>query len=103
MTKRLFILALAAILISIGIGPAAASSETLRCGSKIIITGMSMDEVRKFCGSPTSQRSEEIPVRSGNRVTGTTEMHYWTYRRGSGQKPATLKFDQEKLVSITYD
>jgi len=82
--------------------PAAASGDTLRCGSKIVSTGMSMDEVRKYCGEPTSQRVEEIPVRSGGRVTGTTEMHYWTYRRGSGQKPATLEFDQDRLVSITY-
>ena len=25
-----------------------------------------------------------------------------TYRRGSGQKPATLQFDNDILVSITY-
>lgn len=89
-------------LLSFANGPAAARGETLRCGSKIVTTGMTMTEVRKLCGEPTSQRVEEIPVRSGGRVTGTTEMHYWTYRRGSGQKAATLQFDQEKLVSITY-
>jgi len=83
--------------------PATAAGDTLRCGSKIVNTGMSMDEVRKYCGEPTAQKVEEIPVRSGGHVTGTTEMHYWTYRRGSGQKPATLEFDQDRLVSITYE
>ena len=102
MMKRISVIVFAWLLLAIGADPATARGETLRCGSKIINAGMSMDEVRKFCGEPTSQRTEEIPVRSGNRVTGTTEMHYWTYRRGSG-KPATLQFDQEKLVSITYD
>lgn len=83
-------------------GPAAAR-DTLRCGSKIVNTGITMDEVRKFCGEPTSIRVEEVPVRSGNRVTGTTEMHYWTYRRGNSQKPATLLFDKDTLISITYE
>ena len=83
-------------------GPAAAR-DTLRCGSKIVNTGITMDEVRKFCGEPTSKRVEEVPVRSGNRVTGTTDMHYWTYRRGNSQKPATLLFDKDTLVSITYE
>ena len=82
---------------------AATARDTLRCGSKIVNTGITMDEVRKFCGEPTSKRVEEVPVRSGNRVTGTTEMHYWTYRHGNGQKPATLLFDQDTLVSITYE
>jgi len=84
-------------------GATAARNETLRCGSKIITIGMSTDDVRKYCGAPTSERIEEVPVRSGNRVTGTTQMWYWTYNRGSGQKPATLQFDQATLVSITYD
>lgn len=100
--KRLILTLLATTTLIFAAAPAAASGDTLRCGSKIVRTGMSMDEVRKYCGEPTSQRVEEIPVRSGGRVTGTTEMHYWTYRRGSGQKPATLEFDQDRLVSITY-
>lgn len=89
-------------LLLINPGPAVAIGETLRCGSKIVTVGMSMEEVRKFCGEPTSRRVEEIPVRSGRRVTGTTKIHYWTYRRGSGQKPATLEFDRETLVRIAY-
>ena len=77
-----------------------AAQETLRCGSKIVKTGMSMEEVLKYCGEPTSKEIEEHDVRSGNRVTGVTEMHIWTYNRGSSQPPAVLKFDVDKLMSI---
>jgi hypothetical protein len=78
-----------------------AAQDTLRCGSKIVKTGMSMDEVLKYCGEPNSREIEEHDVRSGNRVTGTTELHIWTYNRGSSQAPAVLEFDVDKLMSIT--
>ena len=81
---------------------AAAAGATLRCGSKIIKTGMMMDEVQKFCGEPTSTEVIEHDVRSGNRVTGTTYENIWTYRRGSN-KPAKLHFDNDKLLSIKYE
>ena len=45
---------------------------------------------------------EEQEVRAGNRVVGKTEIHFWRYNRMSGQNTAVLKFDQEKLMSITY-
>lgn len=82
-------------------GPALGARETLRCSSKIITTGMMMDEVLKSCGEPHSRDTEEVPVRSGNRVTGSTKIHTWVYQR-SGGKPASLTFDQDKLVSIKY-
>ena len=83
------------------ISPVFAARDTLRCGGKLVKTGMTMDEVLKFCGEPQTREVEEVPVRSGNRVTGTTETHIWTYRR-SGGKPASLTFDQDTLVSIEY-
>jgi len=79
-----------------------ASAESLRCGSKIVDVGMSMNEVKKFCGKPSSTSVEEHDVRSGNRVVGTTQLHIWRYNRSSGQKTAVLEFDQEKLMSISY-
>ena len=79
-----------------------ASAESLRCGSKIVDVGMSMDEVKKFCGKQSSTSVEEHDVRSGNRVVGTTQLHIWRYNRSSGQKTAVLEFDQEKLMSISY-
>ncbi len=80
-----------------------AFADTLRCGSKIVETGMSMDEVKKYCGSPSATSVEERDVRSGNRVVGTTQFHTWRYNRMSGQSTAVLEFDQKKLMSIKYE
>ena len=94
-------LAILATLVFIGAPPAFA--DTLRCGSKIVETGMSMDEVKKYCGAPSSTSVEERDVRSGNRVVGTTQFHTWRYNRMSGQATAVLEFDQQKLMSIEYE
>jgi len=79
-----------------------ASAETLRCGSKIVDVGMSMAEVNKYCGNPSSKTVEEHDVRSGNRVVGKTQLHIWRYNRSSGQNAAILEFDQDRLMSIKY-
>ena len=92
------ILALAAFLLF----GTSANAESLRCGSKIVDVGMSMDEVRKYCGKPSSTAVEEHDVRAGNRVVGKTQLHIWRYNRSSGQNTAVLEFDQEKLMSISY-
>lgn len=81
---------------------AANAADTLRCGSKIVETGMTMAEVENYCGSPNSSETIDQDVRSGNRVVGTTQVHKWTYDRASGQNAAVLEFDQEKLLSITF-
>ncbi len=82
--------------------PALAERDTLRCGSQIVKIGMTMDEILQACGEPNTRKIEEIPVRSGNRVTGTTEIQTWVFERPGG-KPASLVFDQESLVSIKYE
>ena len=78
------------------------AAETLRCGSKTVKTGMTITEVEKYCGKPSSSEVEEHDVRAGNRVVGTTQLHIWTYNRASGQKAAVLEFDQDRLLSIKY-
>lgn len=81
----------------------ASADDTLRCGGKIVGTGMTMSDVRKYCSNPSSSSIEEQDVRSGNRVAGKTQVHTWRYARGSGQITAVLEFDQEKLMSIRYE
>ena len=81
----------------------AAAQDTLRCGSKIVQTGMTMAEVKEHCGNPTSTEIVEQDVRAGPRVVGTTQIHIWRYDRGSTQRTAVLEFDQEELKSITYE
>ena len=81
----------------------ASADDTLRCGSKIVQTGMTMEEVKKYCGNPSSTAIEEQDVHAGPRVVGKTQVHFWRYNRGSGQRTAVLEFDQQKLMSITYE
>lgn len=94
---------IAALLVILLISTTAHANDTLRCGSKIVDTGMSMDEVKKYCGTPSSTEVEEHDVRSGNRVVGKTQLNIWRYNRSSQQKTAVLQFDQQKLMSIKYE
>ena len=94
-------LAMIVMLTCVGVSPVFA--DTLRCGSKIVETGMTMTDVKKYCGQPSSTSVEDRDVRSGNRVVGTTQFHTWRYNRMSGQNTAVLEFDQEKLMSINYE
>ena len=81
----------------------ATADDTLRCGSKIVKTGMTMTEVKKYCGNPSSTSIEEQAVHAGPRVVGTTQIHTWRYNRSTGQRTAVLEFDLEKLKSIIYE
>ena len=90
--------AVAAILCACMLPVVVTAADTLRCGSKIITLGMSADEVLRHCGEPAKREVEQQDVRSGNRVTGTTEVHIWTYRRAGAEK--VLRFDQDRLIAI---
>lgn len=84
--------------IVLGLTTATAGADSMRCGGKVISIGMSMSEVLQYCGEPASKEIEEHDVRSGNRVTGTTQLHRWTYSDYS--RVRVLEFDQDKLLSI---
>ena len=84
---------------------AAAADDTFHCGSKLVDTTMSRDEIRRSCGEPTSTTEEDIPqqVRRANGTTyvsGTIHVETWTYDRGSSKFPAVLRFEDGKLVRI---
>ena len=83
----------------------AAADDTFHCGSKLVDTTMSRDEIRRSCGEPTSTTEEDIPqqVRRANGTTyvsGTIHVETWTYDRGSSKFPAVLRFEDGKLVRI---
>ena len=82
----------------IALSGASLADESFRCGSKLIVPGMSQAEVLQHCGDPASRSTEKQDVRSGNRVTGQTEVHRWTYESYSVTR--VLVFDQDQLVSI---
>lgn len=77
---------------------AVVADANLRCGSKIIVVGMTQAEVRAHCGEPLAEDVEDHDVRSGQRVVGRTAVHRWTYE--SGGATHVLVFDQDRLVSI---
>ena len=92
-STRQFVLAAA-----LSLAVTAAGAESMRCGSKVISPGMSMAEVLRHCGEPTSKEVEDHDIRSGNRIIGTTQLHRWTY--SSYTRVRVLEFDQDKLLSI---
>jgi hypothetical protein len=78
----------------------AAAEETLRCGSKIVTIGMTTADVLKYCGSPSTKKTEEIDIFNGDQLVGKTQLRRWTYARGWAGKAKILEFDQDKLVKI---
>lgn len=76
----------------------AVADDNLRCGSKLIVTGMTQAEVLELCGPPTSTSEEDVPVRSGNQVVGATKTYHWTYQTYGATR--VLVFDLDVLKSI---
>jgi len=93
--SRIRVLAVLACVATVG---TAAADDGFRCGSKIVVTGMTQAEVLDYCGAPTSQSEDVAPVRSANQVVGTTTSYRWTYASFSATR--VLVFDQDKLVAI---
>ena len=88
---------LAALLVCAAAMPASAD-ETFTCGGQIIQPGMSQAAVLAQCGEPTSKTETQVPVRSGNMVSGMTTESRWTYASYSSTR--VLVFDADNLVSI---
>jgi hypothetical protein len=86
------------VLVSALVAHASSADETIRCGSKIITTGMTRAEVQQYCGKPASEAVENVDVRSGKRVVGKTKVYHWTYEIAGTTK--VLVFDQDTLKSI---
>jgi Protein of unknown function (DUF2845) len=74
------------------------ADDSLRCGGKLIVTGMTQADVLQFCGTPDSTSEESLPVRSGNQVVGETRTYRWTYASYGATR--VLVFDQDVLKSI---
>ena len=96
--KRLFLI----IFLSIPVSAIYAADPVMRCRSKLIQSGMASDEVKKHCGAPDQQSTEERPVFSGNRRTGTYTVELWQYDRGRGQSPAVLEVEAGQVKKITF-
>ncbi len=74
------------------------ADDSFRCGSRLIVTGMTQAEVLELCGPPLSNSEEAVPVRSGNQVVGETKTSRWTYESYGATR--VLVFDLDVLKSI---
>lgn len=92
-TGRLFLLAAC-----LAVGAPVFADSNLRCGSKLVVTGMTQAEVLTHCGPPLTQAEEKVPIRSGNQVVGETTTHRWTYVSSGATR--VLVFDLDVLKSI---
>lgn len=67
----------------------AVADETMRCGSWIVTSSASQDELLKKCGAPTSKDVATQDVyapninNKGTRKIGVTTTERWTYDRGT--------------------
>ena len=86
------------VLSAIAAAGSAVADDTWRCGSKLVEIGMTRTEVLEYCGTPTEQAEEVIPVRNNSQVGAKTTKYLWTYKSYSATR--VLVFDQDKLVSI---
>ena len=89
---------LLAVVASLAAVAPAVADDNFRCGSKLVVTGMTQAEVLEFCGPPMSKSEEKIPVRSGNQVVGETTTYRWTYASYGATR--VLVFDLDVLMSI---
>ncbi len=83
----------------------ASADETIRCGSSIVNSSLSVAEIVSKCGEPASKqvREEDVRVRTANGasvVIGTTVIEEWTYDRGSQAAPIRVTIVDGKVRSI---
>lgn len=90
--------ALAIALFAVSSAGAVHAGDTMRCGSQVVSTGMTKDEVLDACGKPDQAEDIVQPVRAGKQVVGQTTQSRWTY--SSSTVTRVLVFDQERLISI---
>jgi len=112
--KRIYIVLLALFLAAAPLHSSFAS-EGMRCGSKLIDDGDTIEEVRAKCGEPSSVSHRTIlrrPVfyRHGQRYSYGTEMvevpvEYWTYNFGPNKLMRRIRFVDglvEEIETLDY-
>lgn len=99
MNSRLFLAA--ALLAAFSSG---ASAETFRCGSRVVSSQVSVEELLQHCGAPSSRTSSTEDVRARNHgisvVVGQTTTERWIYERGTSASPMVVTIVDGKIKSI---
>ena len=87
----------------------AASADTLRCGSRLISEGDTIEKVRQYCGEPVATKrtwitrqprfeygGQEIPFEG----TEDVPVDLWTYDFGANKLMRRIRFVAGKVDSI---
>lgn len=88
---------------------AAASAESLRCGSVLIQPGDDAWYVLEKCGEPTAWTAFTVPAMARNVDSdvyqiGLTRADRWLYRRDFGQFPAVLTIGADgRVAAIEFE
>jgi hypothetical protein len=85
------------------------NADTLRCGSKLVSEGDSIDKVQQYCGEPTATKrtwitrqprfeygGQEIPFEGSEDVP----VDLWTYDFGPNKLMRRIRFVAGKVESI---
>jgi hypothetical protein len=96
MRFRTAICALLVIVPSIGL-----SDESFRCGTWLVSADMSVADLLKKCGKPTSQEASTADVRNEHGVkVGTSTTEIWRYERGSTAAPMIVTIVDGQIQDI---
>jgi len=85
---------------------AASADESFRCGNSIASSDMTVEELLKKCGEPTTRKTEIQDVMVRNRdhgimtKQGTTKIETWTYDRGAQAKPMVVTIVDGRIKSM---
>jgi len=81
--------------------PDSSRAGSLRCGTKIVITGDSISRLLESCGQPVLKYKAKESIRADGRrqATGVTN---WVYARGS-KKNMVVSVRSGKVVRIALD
>jgi len=85
---------------------AGSADETFRCGKWIVSSDLSVPDLLKKCGEPTTVKTEVQDVMARNRdhglmtKQGETTIETWTYDRGPQAKPMVVTIIDGKIKSI---
>ena len=92
--------------LSILTGAATASADSMRCGTKLLTDGDTLDKVEALCGPPAAVERREILRPYGYNRGITVHSSYevsvelWTYNFGPNKLMYRLRFEDGLLVDV---
>lgn len=98
--------ALVASLALLSVCTAAPAEEAMRCGNSVVTTPISLEELLRKCGEPTSKEVSTEDIRTAgkpgaaSRAIGTTTTEKWTYRSDAQSLPMIVTIIDGRVTKI---